>query len=87
MLKLQDAKQDWYTLRLQRLKAMRRSILIILLIMGTLTALERNTLCMATPGRFGCAVTSPEQSKKDYGLFYRVAYALTYIFSYIFMSV
>lgn len=87
MLNLQDANQDWYTLRLQRLKAMRRNILFILLIMGTLTALERNTLCMVTPGRFGCAATSPEQSKKDYGLFYCVAYAIAYIFDCIFMSI
>ena len=87
MLSLQDAHQDWYTIRLHRFERMRQNILFVVLIMGTLTALERNTLCMVTPGRFGCAAISPEQSKQDYGLLYHVAYAIAYVFDCIFMSI
>ncbi|KAF7512094.1 hypothetical protein GJ744_002807 [Endocarpon pusillum] len=87
MLNLQDAHQDWYTIRLHRFRRMLQNILFVVLIMGTLTALERNTLCMVTPGRFGCAAKSPEQAKQDYGLLYHVAYAIAYVFDCIFMSI
>lgn len=87
MFNLQDAQHDWYSIRLHRLRRMRQHILLVVLIMGILTALERNTLCMVTPGRFGCAAISPEQAKQDYGLLYHVAYAIAYVFDCIFMSI
>lgn len=87
MLNLQDGHQDWYTIRLHRFERMRQNILFVVLLMGTLTALERNTLCMVTPGRFGCDAISPEQAKQDYGLLYHVAYAIAYVFDCVFMSI
>jgi hypothetical protein len=66
---------------------MRRNLFLILLIMGVLTALERNSLCFVAPGRFGCPTESPEQSAQDYGLFYHTGYAIAYVFDCVFLAI
>jgi hypothetical protein len=84
----QDAGHEgWYSLRVKRITSMGRNLLVILLVMGLLTALERNSLCMVAPGRFGCAADTPEQTVQDYGLFYHTGYAIAYVFDCIFLCV
>jgi hypothetical protein len=88
MLNTKDAgEESWYTLRVKRIKSMWRNLLVILAVMGLLTALERNSLCMVAPGRFGCPAVSPEQTVQDYGLFYHTGYAIAYVFDCIFLCV
>jgi len=88
MLNIQDAgEESWYTLRVKRIKSMGRNLLVILLVMGLLTALERNSLCMVAPGRFGCPAVTPEQTAQDFGLFYHTGYAIAYVFDCIFLCV
>ncbi len=66
---------------------MRRNLLVVLLVMGVMTALERNSLCMIAPGRFGCPQKSPKQIEHDYGLFYHTGYAIAYVFNCMFLSI
>lgn len=86
-LNTKDVPSDWYPVRIRRLKSMFRNLVIVTLLGGLLSALQKNTICMAAPGRFGCPEKSPEEAAQDYGLFYNTGYAIAYVYDCIFLSI